>query len=477
MIKELFSSDRIIFSQLIETIFFYDKREVTVYDLNEIFNLKKKESLNNIQKLIIDLNRLNPIESVVSDTETYELELMKNLKSLVKHINDLIEKEVASNIKYTTEMYQFDKHKKILSTVKNKLYMVFTQPDRSGIDNYFGDINRIFSSIMKIYFGYLLRINSLNAKDKDNFWIEIIEYSNSVTKDYKLKYLEKSKMIVSNKVSLVEIKSVSDFISELDKFENENLFFRGHSKINYKLIPSIFRGFQSSEYSMIQDLRIALPNEFNRDMNHFDMLLKMQHYELPTRLLDLTTNPLVALYFAASNDNNYYGEVKLITTESEQVCYPNSDRVRMLSAFAFIKQNQKKDIIYQIRNNKKQYSMLQEKYQQPLIHEIRTYVPAFEPRILIKDMIKPIIIKSPNANLRISAQSGSFIISAMDQFQHKELDVKTLKIKTRQIILLVDKNSKRKILKQLSKLNINKGTMFPEIAEKSKFIKEKYLGS
>lgn len=47
-------------------------------------------------------------------------------------------------------------------------------------------------------------------------------------------------------------------------------------------------------------MRHICPNEFLG--NRFDSLVKMQHFGMPTRLLDTTTNPLVALYFACESD-------------------------------------------------------------------------------------------------------------------------------------------------------------------------------
>ena len=40
------------------------------------------------------------------------------------------------------------------------------------------------------------------------------------------------------------------------------------------------------------------PQSFSECKSALDYLVQMQHYGLPTRLLDMTTNPLVALYFA-----------------------------------------------------------------------------------------------------------------------------------------------------------------------------------
>ncbi|OAE38518.1 hypothetical protein A7J42_16485 [Brucella intermedia] len=55
-----------------------------------------------------------------------------------------------------------------------------------------------------------------------------------------------------------------------------------------------------SEDRLCKELLIAHHDEFHGDDYCFDRLVRMQHYGLPTRLLDISGNPLVALFFACS---------------------------------------------------------------------------------------------------------------------------------------------------------------------------------
>ncbi|WP_371929795.1 FRG domain-containing protein [Brevundimonas sp. C43] len=53
-----------------------------------------------------------------------------------------------------------------------------------------------------------------------------------------------------------------------------------------------------NEHLLLRDLVAMHPAQFEADSSALEMLVRMQHYALPTRLLDASWNPLVALYFA-----------------------------------------------------------------------------------------------------------------------------------------------------------------------------------
>lgn len=149
-----------------------------------------------------------------------------------------------------------------------------------------------------------------------------------------------------------KIKSVNEFLDKLNSINqkrNAIRYFRGHPNESYKLTPSIYRdtGLIKNEHNIIRDALTYCPNDFGLTDTNFEKLVKLQHYGYPTRLLDLTSNALVALYFAVKpKENNQYvdenkrenendGEVIIFDIPEEEVKYEDSDKVSILSALAF----------------------------------------------------------------------------------------------------------------------------------------------
>lgn len=105
------------------------------------------------------------------------------------------------------------------------------------------------------------------------------------------------------------IRSVSEYLECLSKIKMEPkttfsvgcfTLFRGQANANWLLSPSLYRqNLFEAENLLLTEIKHICPNEFGD--NRFDSLVKMQHFGMPTRLLDVTTNPLVSLYFACES--------------------------------------------------------------------------------------------------------------------------------------------------------------------------------
>ena len=93
-------------------------------------------------------------------------------------------------------------------------------------------------------------------------------------------------------------------IAEADT-ENFIYCFRGHKSKSFEYKPSLLRnkGYVENEEYIKDEVITHYPELFHEPGNiTIEDLAIMQHYGIPTDLIDVSLNPLVALFFATEKD-------------------------------------------------------------------------------------------------------------------------------------------------------------------------------
>lgn len=287
------------------------------------------------------------------------------------------------------------------------------------------------------------------------------------------------------------ITSITSFLEALnnidaDDYFKKEYFFRGHANNSWEPIPSIYRhkNWIKNEELMIKDLISRCPNDFQDHKYTFQSLVKMQHYSLPTRLLDVTTNPLVALYFACQPDEPKHsnhkeegqvdGEVMVFCTYKDLIKYHDSDTVSVISNLAKVPQSF--DITEYPISEKETNAFNAMQKIKILLHEIRHEKPHFEARILRGHLECVVFVRPLLDNPRIIKQEGAFILFGIDGKKTNPAKInESLSQKAKIPRLLVPAKSKNTILRELEVLGVSDSTVFPEIDNVAKYIKANYI--
>jgi len=279
--------------------------------------------------------------------------------------------------------------------------------------------------------------------------------------------------------SLLSATTLTDFIGIILSRDhgNSEVFYRGHSKQSYKLEPSLFRRDQQGNYLYLKvedvlyrELLVSNSIDFDGDNYTLDRLIRMQHFSLPTRLLDITSNALIALYFACKANNGLddidevAGEVIVFAIARQCIKYFDSDTASCIANLARLSHSDKGMLDFDL-NAIELFN--QQASMRRLLHFVKEEKSFFEPHINPKHLQSILCVKGKRSNDRISSQSGAFLLfgheAVLDEAGTDEIAVERISV-----------TNKAEMLQQLDGMNINESTVFPYIENSAKYIAGKF---
>lgn len=278
---------------------------------------------------------------------------------------------------------------------------------------------------------------------------------------------------------------------------NQSIWYRGHESTKYLLIPSLYRMknsiktfYDCSLRDVFEDCYDAFKaksygtSEIYQDGNNtvIGVMASMQHYSIPTNILDWSTSAFVGMYFAVEhaiktlNEGNEEEEVK--SPEDAVIWLLNPLRLNI--AYDWLASN-RRDMISKTKENKYPIPFLMDNTE-----KYKEFFPFTEPT---KGGF-PLAVYTPYVNPRIKSQSGTFTMFSLDvegsikdgektfedydllnlQKRYKELSKDEFKPFLASII--IKGSCIYDLAKWLIRMGIEKPSIYPELTNIATSIKE-----
>lgn len=195
--------------------------------------------------------------------------------------------------------------------------------------------------------------------------------------------------------------SFQDFVKLVERRQQAAgpLWFRGAGQASYKLLPTLYRHPSHRTIDSLERLERNLMMRFQQRSipfmtrtlaDNWDSLFFMQHYGIPTRLLDWTENPFIGLYFAIMS-SPFNGQIVNGRAELE---FSSDAALWILDPTAW-----------------NQHALRQQRFDRGILMPSDEALQSYKPLTRFSDMnVYPVAIYGAHNSPRIVAQRGSFMI-------------------------------------------------------------------